>query len=82
VDGEARSIVEASEGGVFVPPENVGAMRDAIVALAADQGRCREMGARGRRYVMGAFDRRKLADAYLRVLEDVRTTKGGTSEPQ
>jgi glycosyltransferase involved in cell wall biosynthesis len=71
VDGEARSIVEASEGGIFVPPEDVAAMREAILALAIDRDRCTKMGELGRRYVIGAFDRRKLAEDYLRVLEEV-----------
>ncbi|MGA3246904.1 MAG: glycosyltransferase WbuB [Paraburkholderia sp.] len=36
--------------GVVVPPENVGALVEAIVALAADPARCAALGAAGREY--------------------------------
>jgi glycosyltransferase involved in cell wall biosynthesis len=78
VDGEARSIVEASGGGVFVPPEDVGRMRGAIVDLAADRARCTSMGEQGRRYVVEAFDRNRLAREYLRVLESLALVDAGS----
>jgi glycosyltransferase involved in cell wall biosynthesis len=71
VDGEARSIVEASGGGIFVPPEDVTRMRQAIVTLASDRERCTSMGENGRRYVVEAFDRKRLAKEYLTLLEGV-----------
>jgi glycosyltransferase involved in cell wall biosynthesis len=71
VDGEARAIVEASGGGVFVPPEDVPAMRDAIVRLSADPARGPRMGASGRAFVSREFDREALAARYLDVLERV-----------
>jgi colanic acid biosynthesis glycosyl transferase WcaI len=71
VDGEARSIVEASGGGIYVPPEDVARMRDAISSLALDAQQCAAMGERGRRYVVQAFDRQRLARDYLDVLTRV-----------
>src|SRR5262249_48351992 len=71
VDGEARSIVEASGGGIFVPPEDVERMREAITSLASDRERCISMGANGRKYVVQAFDRRRLARDYLALLEGI-----------
>lgn len=69
VDGEARSIVEASGGGIYAPPEDVDAMTSAIETLRTDPARAREMGVKGRAYVVREFDRDVLADAYLKILE-------------
>jgi colanic acid biosynthesis glycosyl transferase WcaI len=74
VDGEARSIVEASGGGIFVPPEDKARMREAILNLAMDPDRRASMGERGRRYVVETFDRQNLAKDYLRVLEKVASS--------
>ncbi len=71
VDGEARSIVEASGGGIFVPPEDSARMREAILNLASDRERCAAMGVAGRRFVIESFDRRRLARQYLALLEQV-----------
>ncbi len=71
VDGEARGIVEASGGGLFVPPEDAGAMSDAIARLADDRAAGERMGAAGRRYVVREFDREVLARRYAEVLERV-----------
>jgi len=71
VDGEARALVEASGGGVFVPPEDAPAMTEAILRLAQDPAACRDMGERGRAYVKQHFDRKRLAARYLGILEEV-----------
>lgn len=71
VDGEARALVEASGGGVFVPPEDSARLAEVLLELAADGARCRAMGERGRRYVVARFDRTVLARRYLDVLERV-----------
>jgi glycosyltransferase involved in cell wall biosynthesis len=71
VDGEARALVAASGGGVFVAPEDVPAMTEAIQHLAENPEACREMGQRGRVYVQENFDRRQLANRYLAILQGV-----------
>jgi len=68
VDGEARSIVEASGGGVFVPPEDVEQMSAAIVRQADDRALGVRMGQSGRDYVVREFDREVLARKYLEIL--------------
>lgn len=72
VDGEARAIVEQSQGGIFVTPEDVDGMERAIGQLVSDRAAAQSMGARGREFVMRHFDRESLASDYLRVLEGVR----------
>jgi colanic acid biosynthesis glycosyl transferase WcaI len=71
VDGEARGIVEASGGGVFVEPEDVDAMAGEIVRFSEDRALGQRMGARGREFVMREFDRDVLARRYLEVLSEV-----------
>ena len=71
VDGEARALVEASGGGVFVPPEDVPAMTEAILRLAQEPAACQDMGERGRAYVKQHFDRKQLAARYLEILQEV-----------
>lgn len=71
VDGEARALVEASGGGVYVPPEDAPAMAEAILRLAQDPAACRAMGESGRAYVTEHFDRKRLAARYLGILEGV-----------
>ena len=71
VDGEARRLVETAGAGEFVPPEEVGAMVEAIRRAAADPGRGLEMGRRGRRYEMAHYDRGVLAGRYLEILTRV-----------
>ena len=45
IDGVIRQVVEAAQGGVFVPPGDAAALAQAIRALADDPQRAREMGA-------------------------------------
>jgi glycosyltransferase involved in cell wall biosynthesis len=75
VDGEARAIVEASGGGVFVPPEDVDATVAAIERLAGDDALRAAMGARGREFVVREFDRDAIAARYLELLGRVAGTR-------
>ena len=74
VDGEARSIVERAEGGRFVPPEDVAQMVDAIRAYATSPHEAAAAGQRAERYVRAHFDRARLAEDYLGILERVVAT--------
>jgi colanic acid biosynthesis glycosyl transferase WcaI len=69
VDGQARQIVEEADGGVFVEPENSKALVEAILDLAENPDRRRQMGASGRQYVVSKFSREKTALDYIAVLE-------------
>jgi glycosyltransferase involved in cell wall biosynthesis len=74
VDGEARAMVEASGGGIFVPPEDVGAMVRAIGRFVEDPELAERMGLSGRAYVTKHFDREALARTYLEILREVAAT--------
>jgi glycosyltransferase involved in cell wall biosynthesis len=69
VDGQARQLVEEAGAGVFVEPENSKALVKAILELAEDPERRRQMGASGRQYIVNRFSREKTARDYITVLE-------------
>ncbi len=71
VTGEAAQILREA-GAIVVPPEDAGALADAIGALAADPARRTAMGRRGRAYVERFFDRAELAREYRKILESPR----------
>jgi len=68
VGGEARRLVEEAGAGEHVPPEDPAALAAAIRRWAAQPERLREMGRRGRDFVLRRFDRRALAARYLEIL--------------
>jgi glycosyltransferase involved in cell wall biosynthesis len=69
VDGQARQIVEEAGAGVFVEPENSQDLVKAVLDLAEDPERRRQMGAGGRQYIVNKFSREKTARDYITVLE-------------
>jgi glycosyltransferase involved in cell wall biosynthesis len=69
VDGQARQIVEQSGAGVFVEPENSQELVRAILDLAQDEQKRKQMGISGRRYIIQNFSRKHTAERYITVLE-------------
>ncbi len=69
VDGEARRLVQDAGSGVFVPPEDAGALADAIRSLAEQPALLESMGRSGRRYVETHYRRETLAQEYLELLQ-------------
>lgn len=72
VDGQARQIIEEAGAGVFVEPENSQDLAKAILDLAEDPERRRQMGASGRQYIVNKFSREKTARDYITVLEELK----------
>ena len=69
VDGQARELLERAHGGIFVEPENAGALVDAISLLHAQPGLRALLGQNGRRFVMQNLSRQRTARAYIEVLD-------------
>jgi glycosyltransferase involved in cell wall biosynthesis len=65
--GEAARLVEAERCGIVVPPEDPGALCEALLALAADPARRAALGAAGRRAAERDFGR----EAWLRRWADL-----------
>lgn len=67
--GEAADLVEASGGGIVVPPEDAGALRDAVEKLAADPQLAHALGDSGRKFVVAHFDRAAIAERFIDLLQ-------------
>jgi colanic acid biosynthesis glycosyl transferase WcaI len=77
VDGQARKILEEASAGVFVEPENTGALVKAILNLAQDPVRRRHMGTSGRQYIVNKFSRERTARDYITVLQALAVKHAG-----
>jgi glycosyltransferase involved in cell wall biosynthesis len=69
IDGVIREVVEQAGCGVFAQPGDPKALADAIRRLADDPEQTRLMGLRGRKFVEENFDRGKLADMLVEIIE-------------
>ncbi len=67
IDGEARRVLEAANGGLFAPPEDPPALAQAISQLAKMPDRGRGLGANGRRFTVERYSRQ----AQARQLEQI-----------
>jgi glycosyltransferase involved in cell wall biosynthesis len=61
VAGEAKAVLESADAGLAVEPEDIAAMRAAVLRLRDDPAARRRMGANGRRLVESEYSRPKLA---------------------
>ncbi len=67
--GEAARFVEASGGGVVVPPEDPLALASALEQLAADRDRAASLGAAGRRWVEAGFGLDRFVEDWYEALQ-------------
>ena len=74
VAGETRQIVEESGGGIYVEPENIDQMTEALRFLIQKPEIIAEMGENARMYVERNFDRKELAQKQLDVLKSLVST--------
>jgi glycosyltransferase involved in cell wall biosynthesis len=77
VEGEARRLVEASGGGLCVPPESAEAVVAALRRLQASPSESETMGMRGRAYVERHYARPVLAKRYLELLAGLAPRASG-----
>ena len=68
IDGVIRQVIEASSGGIAVPPGDPAALADAILHLADHPEEGHLMGQRARVYVEAHFDRVNLASKFLELM--------------
>lgn len=71
VQGPARDIVLQSGAGVAMEPESVAALVNAVETLADNRHLAVSLGRAGRQCVLTNFNRDRLAERYLRLLEEV-----------
>ncbi len=65
IDGVIRQVVEAANGGIFVPPGDAKALAEAVYSLSKDRSRSRSMGCAARSYVVQHFNRHDQAMQFL-----------------
>lgn len=69
VEGEAkRHFVDNAEAGLFFEPENIEDLTEKIRLMANEPERIKTFGENGRAYVMKNFNRNKIAEDFLTVL--------------
>lgn len=73
VEGESRAIIEAAGCGVCIEPGNHHQLAETVLLLSHDEGRVRELGKQGRRFVIEKYNRDRLASDYLRLIQSVHT---------
>lgn len=76
LDGDGRSVVEDSGGGIVVAPEDGRALADALVRLADDPEQRRLLGERGCSFVRERCSRRVLAERMEKTLASVNAVEG------
>ncbi|MCD6393912.1 MAG: glycosyltransferase family 4 protein [Planctomycetes bacterium] len=71
IDGVARKLIEDAKSGIYVEPENAAQFADAALRLKQDPQLCREFGQSGLDFVKRNFDRKVLAENYIKILEEM-----------
>lgn len=71
IDGVARSLVETSESGLYVDPDNAQEFKKYIIELSKNPERLQEMGTNGYEYVQRNFSRKSLAHKYLDEISNI-----------
>jgi glycosyltransferase involved in cell wall biosynthesis len=74
IDGVIRQVIEAADGGIYVPPGDAAALAEAVGYLADNPHRAQAMGLAAREYVVRNFDRRFQARAFENLI--VRMDRG------
>jgi glycosyltransferase involved in cell wall biosynthesis len=69
IDGVIRQVVEAAEGGIFVPPGDDAALAEAVRFLSQNRQPARAMGATARTYVVKHFNRHQQAVQFAELIQ-------------
>jgi len=74
VDGEARTILEAAEAGIYYPAEDANGLVDAVLKLRMNPDTAAEMGRNGRKYAIVYCSRVEQAKIMTRFIEQITST--------
>ncbi len=69
IDGVSRELIESSNGGVYVQPNDDAALAQSILALSNDPARVKQMGVDARAYLVKHLDRRDKLNETLGLLK-------------
>ena len=76
VSGFAEEFVRKAGAGICIEPENARQLVDAVLQLKNNPGEASRIGEAGRNYVLTYYNRDKLAEDYLMILERVVRAAG------
>lgn len=68
-EGESANLIQASEAGLTIEPQNPKALARAVLSIAGDEGLRRKMGQSGRQYVYERLSCDKMGEKLYRVFE-------------
>jgi len=71
IDGVIREVIESAGAGIFVAPGNPEAIAKSILHMANIGAKSQEMGINGRKYVEENFNRARLAEKLIRIMEEL-----------
>lgn len=71
IDGVVRSVIEAADGGVYVPPGDDQQLADSILNLSRDPQRIKALGMNARRFLVANLDRQDKLTETLILLEQL-----------
>lgn len=74
IDGVSRALIETSNGGVYVPPNDDETLANSILALSEDPRRVSQMAADARAYLVKHLERRDQLNETLKLLEKLTNT--------
>jgi glycosyltransferase involved in cell wall biosynthesis len=72
IDGVIREVLETAQAGLFAKPGDPEALADALRRLSADREGSREMGRKGRAYLLAHFDRKRVAQDLATLLQQMK----------
>lgn len=75
--GELSQLVATAGCGIAIPPEDPGALAEAVRTLAADSALAARLGAAGAGFVCSHYDRRVLAARFVTIVEGCQRSAGG-----
>jgi glycosyltransferase involved in cell wall biosynthesis len=71
VEGQARMMVEEADAGIAIEPENAEALARAVQKLAENPELGAKLGRNGREYIVRNYSRKKTAENYIQVLQQL-----------
>jgi len=71
IDGVARKLIEDAQAGIYVEPENIEEFKKATLKLYDEPNLRFEYGQNGHEYVKRHFSRKRLADQYGAILQEM-----------
>ena len=75
--GSFRELIEQTQGGLLAPPNNPGALAEAVASLLRDPPRRQAMGRAGRSAVESSFTEDHMARNMMNVFNDVLQSEAG-----